>query len=161
MGMKWSKKALPEVIPPRICITFRRASFWSRSKSSKILSKSSKIVFGELQTENTVNTGPGSQDYFSENVRNHEHLSKRDPYSTSRLRIKDFESQSCYEPNGTTGDPQNCYINFKIGSKSNGPNRPNCPLNLAINRMAGVWKVHQLRQPSEPQIRWDASGRPL
>ena len=51
------------------------------------------------------------------------------------LRIKDFESQSRYQSNGTPPDPQNSHIKFKIGQKSNGPNRPNCPLNLAINRI--------------------------
>ena len=35
------------------------------------------------------------------------------------LRIKRFESPSCYQANGTTGDPENCYIKFKIGQKSN------------------------------------------
>ena len=83
MGMKWSKKALPEVIPPRICITFRRASFWSRSKSSK-------IMFWELQTENTVNTEPWSHDDFSENFKNHENRSKLDPYSTNRDENRGF-----------------------------------------------------------------------
>ena len=77
MGTKRSNKALLDVIPPRICVTFRRASFWSRSKNSKIL-------FWELQAENTVNTGPGSHDNFPENVQNHEQLSKRDSYPTSR-----------------------------------------------------------------------------
>ena len=83
MGMKWSKKALPDVIPPRICITFRRASFWSRSKNSKVL-------FWELQAENTVNTGPGSHDNFFENVQNHENRSKQDPYSTNRAENQGF-----------------------------------------------------------------------
>ena len=63
MGLKQSKKALPEVIPPRICITFRRASFWSRSKKIK-------NPVWELQAENTVNTGPGSYGDFFENVQN-------------------------------------------------------------------------------------------
>ena len=36
MGLKQSKKALPEVIPQRICITFRRVSFWSRPKTWKM-----------------------------------------------------------------------------------------------------------------------------
>ena len=83
MGMKWSKKALPDVIPPRICITFRRASFWSPLKNSKVL-------FWELQAENTVNTGPGSHDNFFESVQNHENQSKQDPYSTSRAENQGF-----------------------------------------------------------------------
>ena len=77
MGTKQANKALLEVIPPRICTTFRRASFWSQSKRSKIL-------FWELQTENTVNAGPGSHDDFSENFKNHENRSKLDTYSTNR-----------------------------------------------------------------------------
>ena len=120
MGTKRSNKALPEMIPPRICVIFRRASFWSRSKSSK-------IMFWELQAENTVNIGPGSRGNFFENVQNHEHLSKRDPYDDIRLlglRIKDFESQSCYEPNGTTGDPQNSDIDKKSAKKSIDPTDP-------------------------------------
>ena len=50
------------------------------------------------------------------------------------LRIKDFESQRCYQANGTTGNPQNSHIKFKIDQKIPRPKRPNCPLNLAINR---------------------------
>ena len=37
MDTKRSKKALLKVIPPRICITFRRASFWFRPKHSEIV----------------------------------------------------------------------------------------------------------------------------
>ena len=51
------------------------------------------------------------------------------------LRIKDFESQSRYQSNGTPPDPQNSHIKFKIAQKSTWPNRPDCPLNLAINRI--------------------------
>ena len=36
MGMKRSNEPLLEVIPPRICVTFRRTSFWFRRKSSKM-----------------------------------------------------------------------------------------------------------------------------
>ena len=36
MGTNRSNKAPLEVIPPRICITFRRASFWFRPKTSKM-----------------------------------------------------------------------------------------------------------------------------
>ena len=50
------------------------------------------------------------------------------------LRIKPFESQGCYQSNGNPPDPQNCHRKFKIDQKSNGPHRPHCPLNLAINR---------------------------
>ena len=39
------------------------------------------------------------------------------------LRIKDFESQRCYQANGTMGDPQNSHIKSKIKQKSNGPHR--------------------------------------
>ena len=53
MGMKRSKKALPEVILPRICVTFRRASLRLRSKNSK-------NDFGDHRAKNIVNTRPGS-----------------------------------------------------------------------------------------------------
>ena len=36
MGTKCTKKPLLEVIPPRICITLHRASFWFRPNSSKM-----------------------------------------------------------------------------------------------------------------------------
>ena len=51
------------------------------------------------------------------------------------LRIKDFESQRCYQSNGAPPDPQNCHIKFKIGQKSNGPDRKKCTLNYSVNRM--------------------------
>ena len=77
MVTKWAKKALLEVIPPRICVTFRRASFWSRPKNSK-------SRFGDGWAENTINSRPGSHDNFSEKVENHENRSELDPYSTNR-----------------------------------------------------------------------------
>ena len=51
------------------------------------------------------------------------------------LRIKPFESQMCYESNGTPPEPQNCHIKFKIDEKSNGPHRGQCTLNYSVNRM--------------------------
>ena len=58
------------------------------------------------------------------------------------LRIKDFESQSRYQSNGTTGDPQNCHIKFKIDQKNPRPNRPNCTLNYSVNRATFVISMH-------------------
>ena len=83
MDTKRSNKDIPEVIPPRICITFRRLSFWFRPKHSE-------IVFWEIQAENTLNTGPESRRHFSEKFKNHEHWSKLDPYSTSRAENQAF-----------------------------------------------------------------------
>ena len=83
MDTKRSNTALLEVIPPRIYITFRHASFWFRPKHSE-------IVFWELPAENTVNTGPESRRHFSEKFKNHEHWSKLDPYSTSRAENQAF-----------------------------------------------------------------------
>ena len=57
------------------------------------------------------------------------------------LRIKPFESQGCYQSNGNPPDPQNCHRKFKIWQKSNGPHRPHCPLNLAINRKTMLEKA--------------------
>ena len=83
MGMKRSKKALLEVIPPRIYVTFRRGSFWSGPKNSK----------GRLWdgwAENTINNGPESHDNFSEIVEIHENPTKLDPYSTNRAENQAF-----------------------------------------------------------------------
>ena len=81
--MKRATSALPEVIPPRICITFRRASFWFQPKSSKI-----EIL--DRQPGNTTNTKLGSRDNFSENHKIHAHRSKLDPYSTNRAENQAF-----------------------------------------------------------------------
>ena len=126
--MQSSNKALPEVIPPRICITFRRATFRSRPKRSK-----SRIW--DDQVENMTNTDLKRHDNFSENLKNHEIGRNWTHIRRIGLRIKPFESQGCYQSNGNPPDPQNCHRKFKIDQKSNGPNRPHCPLNLAINRM--------------------------
>ena len=40
------------------------------------------------------------------------------------LRIKHFESPRCYESNGTTADPPNCHIKFKIGQNPVDPTDP-------------------------------------
>ena len=61
------------------------------------------------------------------------------------LRIKRFESPRCYDSNGTPPDSQNCRIKFKIQQKSNGPHRPNCPLNLAINRIKSLLQAEVRR----------------
>ena len=76
-GMTRPKKALPEVIPPRICVTFRRATFRSRPKRSK-----SRIW--DDQVENTTNSDLKRHDNFSENLKNHENRSNLNPYSTNR-----------------------------------------------------------------------------
>ena len=83
MNTKRSNKALPEVIPPRICITFRRATFRTGPKNTKMMCWDDKA-------ENTTNTGPGSHDNFSEKVKNHEHQSKLNPYWTSRAENQTF-----------------------------------------------------------------------
>ena len=83
MDTNWAKKALLEVIPPRICVTFRRGSFWFGPEISK-------MRIWKPRPENTTNTGPGSLDYFSKNVENHENGSELDPYSTSRAENQGF-----------------------------------------------------------------------
>ena len=77
MGTKRPKKALLEMIPPRICITFRRGSFWFRPKTSK-------MRIWKPRPENTTNTVSGSRPDFSEKSENHENRLELDPYSTSR-----------------------------------------------------------------------------
>ena len=77
MGTKRPKKALLEVIPPRIYVTFRRCSFWFRPKTSK-------MRIGKPRPENTTNTVSGSRPDFSEKSENHENRLELDPYSTSR-----------------------------------------------------------------------------
>ena len=72
MHTKRAKEALLEMIPPRICITFRRASFWSGPKNSK-----SRLWKG--WTENTITNGPVSHGNFSKKVGNHEDRSELDP----------------------------------------------------------------------------------
>ena len=98
MGTKRAKKALLEVIPPRICVTFRRASFWSGLKNWK-----SQLSDG--WAENTMNSGPGSHDNFSDKIKNHENRSELDPYSILRsenqaiLNLKVLWVQ--WDPSGT------------------------------------------------------------
>ena len=67
------------------------------------------------------------------------------------LRIKHFESQRCCEFNGTTGDPQNCHIKFKIKQKSNGPHREKCTLNYSVNRILLLSHMHAHIQSSSCQ----------
>ena len=83
MATTRSKKALLEVIPPRICVTFCRGSLWYRPENSKIL-------VSDDRSQNTTNTGPGSLDNFSENVENHENGSGLDSYSTNRAENQGF-----------------------------------------------------------------------
>ena len=77
MGTKRPKKALLEVIPPRICVTFRRGSFWFGPETSK-------MRIWKPRPENTTNTVSGSRPDFSEKSENHENRSELDPYSTNR-----------------------------------------------------------------------------
>ena len=103
MVTKWATKAVLEVIPPRFCITFRRASFGSRLKTSK-----SRLW--DDWAENTINTGPGSHDNSSEKVENHENRSELDPYSIFRA-----ENQAIWIPKvlsiqwGRSGPPKLLY----------------------------------------------------
>ena len=83
MGTKRAKKALLEVIPPRICVTFRRGSFWFRPKTSK-------MRIWKPRPENTTNTVSGSRPDFSEKSENHENRSELDPYSTNRAENQGF-----------------------------------------------------------------------
>ena len=62
MGTKRTNKALLEVIPPRICITFRRASFWSRPNKSK-------SWLWDDWAKSTIDSGPRSHDNFFEKSR--------------------------------------------------------------------------------------------
>ena len=77
MVTKRTNKALLEVIPPRICITFRRTCLWSRPKGSE-------IEFWEDRAENTINTCSESYGNFSGKVNKHEKLSVLDAYLTLR-----------------------------------------------------------------------------
>ena len=77
MVTKWARIALLEVIPPRFCVTFRRASFCSRPKTSK-------SRHGDGWAEHTINTGSESYGSFSEKVKNPEHQSKLDSCLTLR-----------------------------------------------------------------------------
>ena len=94
MGTKRAKKALLEVILPRICVTFCRGSFCSRPQNSK-----SRVWDG--WAENTINSGPGSHDNFFEKIENDENRSKLDPYSTNRA-----ENQGAMNPMGPLRTPK-------------------------------------------------------
>ena len=98
--MKRSKKALLEVIPPRICVTFCRATFWSRPEHSE-------IRFLADRSENTINTEPESHDNLCGNVKIHEIRSKWTHIGLFGLRIRHFECSRYFESNGTQADPQN------------------------------------------------------
>ena len=129
MGTKRAKKALLEVIPPRICVTFRRASFWTRPETSKL-----RIWKHPGRKHNKYRVRKPRHFFLTVSKimkigRHWTHI------RLLGLRIKDFESQRCYEANGTTGKPQNCHIKFKIGQKSNWPHRPQCTLNYSVNRI--------------------------
>ena len=142
MGLKQSKKALPEVIPPRICITFRRGSFWSRPKTWKMwivkhpgrkhdkyrVRKPPQLFRKSQNSWKSVETGP----IFDESG-----------WESSHLNLK-----GATNPMGTLPIPQNCHRKFKIDQKSNGPHRPHCPLNLAINRVFDSFSDRRSNMPS-------------
>ena len=97
MDTKGSKKALPEVIPPRICITFRRASFFVPTKTLENVDLEAPVRkhnkcqhFLADQAENTTNTEPERHVNFSKNVKTHNHRSKQDPYLTLRAENQAF-----------------------------------------------------------------------
>ena len=98
MDTKRATKALLEVIPPRICVTFRRGSFWFRPKTSK-------MRIWKPRPENTTNTVSGSRPDFSEKSENHETRSELDPYSTSRAENQAFWISEVlpiqWDPSGT------------------------------------------------------------
>ena len=129
MGTKRAKKALLEVISPRICITFRRASFWFRPKTLNmwIWKDSARKHNNYLPCQQAMTTFLKKSKIMNIG-RNCTHMRR------IGLRIKPFESARCYQSNGTPPDPQNCHRKFKIDQQIPRSNRPNCPLNLAINR---------------------------
>ena len=129
--MKRSKKALPEMIPPRICVTFRRTTFRFRPKSPR-------ISFLDGRPENIVNTRPGSPDSLLKMSKTIKMFRNRTHIGLYGLRIQHSESKRYYESNGTTDDPQNYNIKFKIDQQILRPHQPNCPLNLAINRVCCI-----------------------
>ena len=100
------------MIPPRICITFRRAPFWSRLKSSEV-----RIL--DDRAENTINTLSGSHVNFSGNHKFHENRSELDPYSTNRAENQGFciskVPRSQRDPSGTPKLP------YKIKNRLKNP----------------------------------------
>ena len=83
MGTNWAKKALLEMIPPRICVTFRRAPFWFRPKNSKI-----EIL--DRQAGNAKNAMSGSHDSCFQKREHDENRFKMYPYSISRAENQVF-----------------------------------------------------------------------
>ena len=111
MSTKRPKKALLEVIPPRICVTFRRGSFWFRPKTSK-------MRIWKPRPENTTNTVSGSRPDFSEKSENHENRLELDPYSTSRAENQAIWSLKVlwiqWDPSGTPKLPYKIQNRLKI-----------------------------------------------
>ena len=129
MDTKRAKKALLEVIPPRIGVTFRRASFPSRPESSKIR------IWG-ARAENTVNTVSGSHVDFSEHHGNHENRSELNPYSTFRAENQTFSSSKVLPSQWNHWEPpKRPYKIKRIRQKSNCRYRGKCTLNYSVNRM--------------------------
>ena len=110
--MRRQNKALPEVVPPRICITFRRPSSWFRPKTTKMW------IFRHKGPKHGKYHVSKPWQRFSRIT----NLMKVGRNSTHirllGLRIKRFESQRCYQSNGTPPDPQNCHIKFKIDQET-------------------------------------------
>ena len=131
MGTKRTEKALLEVIPPRICITFRRGSFWSRPKNSK-----SRLWDGWV--ENAINTEPGSHDNVSEKVENHENRSELDPDSTNRAENQGFWMYKVLPIQWDPSRPPKLAYKIQNRPKITGHHRQKCTLNYSVNRMSGM-----------------------
>ena len=127
------------MIPPRICITFRRASFWSRPNNSK-----SRLL--EDWAQNTINTEPGSHDTLSEKLENHGNRSKLNAYCTSRAENQAFESPRCFEANGTRPAPETVLENSKSEKNPMDPTGKSVHY-FSVNRMKETpGKAHSSRQ---------------
>ena len=98
MGTKWASKALLEVIPPRICVTFCRGSFWYRPENSN-------MRFSDDKSQNTINNGSGSHDNFLKSREFHKNDRNWTHIRRIGLRIKRFESPRCYQSNRTPPVP--------------------------------------------------------
>ena len=82
-GMKRSNKALPELIPPRICITFCHASVGFRP------TKLESLFLGAPDRQHRKYLAREMSLLF-EKCTNHEHRSKMEPYWTYRAENQAF-----------------------------------------------------------------------
>ena len=149
MVTKRETKVLLEVIPPRICVTFRRGSF-------RFGPETSKMQIWKPRPENTTNTVSGSRPDFSEKSENHENRLELDPYSTYRAENQAIWNLKVLWIQWDPPEPQSCHIKFKIGQKSNGSHRGQCTLNYSVNRMdqVSIGRSHQLPAHVSPQRQW-------